>query len=259
MSKIAASIITATYNSEKTIKRTLESILNQTATNFEYIIIDGMSNDKTISIIKSFEKKFKKRKIKFSWISEKDNGIYEAFNKGIKLSQGNWISFLGSDDIYLKNALEKYVAVAENKIEADFIHSKVKLMNQDKVLYVFSEKWRWSRFKRYMKIAHVGSFHNKKFFENYGNFNENYKIAGDYEMLLRAKNKLKTVFINQVTVEMNDGGVSNKNIVLAFKEVRKAKIETGKISKPIVYFDYYFSLLKYYVSSLMKSFNLIKY
>ena len=87
------SIITVSYNSEKTIKETIVSVLNQTETNFEYILIDGKSTDKTVEIIKSFENKFKEKEIAYQWISEKDTGIYNAFNKGIKLSKGTWISF----------------------------------------------------------------------------------------------------------------------------------------------------------------------
>ena len=100
------SIITVCFNSEKTIQKTIQSLLNQSVTGFEYILVDGKSKDSTIEIIKSFENKFKEKGISYKWISEKDTGIYNAFNKGINLSKGKWISFLGSDDIYLKTAIE---------------------------------------------------------------------------------------------------------------------------------------------------------
>lgn len=246
-------IITATYNSEKTLEDTIKSILNQDYSNLEYIIVDGKSNDNTINIIKKYESLFIEKNIIFKWISEKDTGIYNAWNKGLNLATGDWIAFLGSDDFYLdNNTLDKYVAVLTNNPDADFIHSKVRLVNNGKVKYIVSDKWLWKNFKRYMKIAHVGSFHNKKYFEKYGYYNETYKIAGDYEMLLRAKSKLKSVFIDCFTAEMADGGISNNHVLLAFKEVRKAKINTAKISKPIAYFDFYFSLIKYNISSFFK-------
>lgn len=115
MNSPAVSIITVCFNSEKSIKETISSVLNQTKSNFEYIIIDGKSTDKTIEIIQSFENQFKLKGISYQWISEKDTGIYNAFNKGIKLAQGNWISFLGSDDLYMKNALNVYLRHIDRK------------------------------------------------------------------------------------------------------------------------------------------------
>ena len=103
-------VITASFNSEKTIDKTIESLLNQNYTNFEYIIIDGNSKDSTLEIIKSFEQKFKEKNITYKFISEPDKGIYDAWNKGIKLSDGEWISFLGSDDYYTDNTVFEQIA-----------------------------------------------------------------------------------------------------------------------------------------------------
>lgn len=246
------SVITASYNSDKTIEKTIESLLNQNYSNFEYIIIDGGSNDKTLDIIKKYESIFKEKKINYTWLSEKDSGIYNAWNKGLKFSKGKWISFLGSDDVYLDSALKKYAEKISQNEDADFIHSKVKLINDDKIKFIVSDRWVWKNFKREMKIAHVGSFHNKKYFKKYGKYDEKYKIVGDYELLLRAQNQLKTFFFDDFTAEMKDGGVSNQNILAAFREVRKAKIQTAKISKPLAYFDFYFFIVKYYLSKVIK-------
>jgi len=246
---VLLSVMTVSLNSELTIEKTIQSVLNQNFTDFEYIIVDGKSTDNTLQIIKKYESQFHQKNIPFTWISESDTGIYNAWNKGLQLAKGDWISFLGSDDIYLEGVLAKYAKVVLSNKNADFIHSKVKLMNKNNVKYVFSDVWKWDVFRRYMKIAHVGAFHNKQYFEKYGNFDENYKIVGDYEMLLRAKNELKTVFIDDFTAEMNDGGISNQNVIKAFREARIAKISTANISKPFAYFDFYFSLLKYYLSN----------
>lgn len=245
------SIITATYNSEKTLDDTIKSILSQNYTNFEYIIVDGKSEDNTINIIKKYELSFKEKNISYTWISETDSGIYNAWNKGLKLATGSWIAFLGSDDIYLCGSLKKYANLALKNEDTDFIHSKVKLINDGKIKFIIKDKWKWSQFKRYMKIAHVGSFHNKEYFEKYGNYNEGYKIVGDYEMLLRSKSNLKTVYFDNFTAEMKDGGISNNNILMAFSEVRRAKIETAKTKILIAFFDFYFSLVKYYVSTFL--------
>ena len=246
------SIITATYNSESSLDETIRSILTQNYNDFEYIIVDGNSTDNTIRIITKYEPLFKEKKIRFKWISEEDLGIYDAWNKGLRLAEGKWISFLGSDDTYLEGALKKYAHMAKANPEADFIHSKVKLISNGKIKFVVSDKWNWSQFKRYMKIAHVGSFHNAEYFEKYGRYNELYRLAGDYEMLLRAKSNLKTVFFDEFTAEMKDGGISNDNVLLAFKEVKYAKTTTAKITKPIALFDFYHSLIKYYLSTFIR-------
>ena len=91
-------IITVCYNSKKVIKQTLDSVLNQTFNNFEYVIIDGNSTDGTRDILNGYASKFAKKKIHFKFISENDNGIYEAMNKGVQLSQTKYITFLNSDD-----------------------------------------------------------------------------------------------------------------------------------------------------------------
>jgi glycosyltransferase involved in cell wall biosynthesis len=246
------SVITATYNSEKTLARTFMSIMNQNCSNFEYLIIDGKSSDKTLAIIKEYEPLFKKKKIVFKWISEPDTGIYNAWNKGLKLASGQWVSFLGSDDIYLESALEKYTAIINNNPTADFVHSKVKLIDGEKVVYNITKRWNWNTFKNEMKIAHVGAFHNARYFEKYGNYNEFYKITGDYELLLRAQSSLNVVFFNTFTAHMNVGGISNNMISKSFKEARMAKIKTAKISKTRAYFDYYLIRIKYSLSLIFK-------
>ena len=103
---VKVSIITVSYNSEKTIRRTIESVLNQTYRNIEYIIIDGASSDSTVDIIKEYESKFLGR---LKWISETDSGIYDAMNKGICKASGELIGIINSDDYYEKEAVEHMV------------------------------------------------------------------------------------------------------------------------------------------------------
>ena len=238
------SVITVSFNSEKTIKETIESVLNQTNSNFEYIIIDGKSIDNTLEIVKSYEKHFIEKKIPVKWISEKDTGIYEAFNKGIKLAKGDWISFLGSDDVYKKDALENYQKKIKSLQEkVDFIHSKVKVGNKK----IIKGEWSWKVFRRSMNIAHVGAFHHKNYFKKYGVFDTSYKIAGDYELLLRARFYLKIVKFDKITAIMGDEGVSNNSIKEVYKETTRAKIETAKVSKIISQLDYYKWMLKYQI------------
>lgn len=242
------SIITASYNSAKTIEKTIQSVLDQTYINFEFIIIDGNSSDQTLRIIEGYESEFKKREITYKWISEPDSGIYEAFNKGLIMANGDWISFLGSDDTYLDSALEIYNNEFENiPNDIDFVHSCVKVENKKDI----SGEWNWQNFRRRMTLAHVGAFHNKFFFSKYGFYDETYSIAGDYELLLRAKEKLRTHQIKEITAIMSDGGISNKQVINAYKESTRAKIETGNVHTLVAKFDYNLWVLKYRVKQLL--------
>ncbi len=234
-------VVTATYNSEKTIKDTIESVLSQNYPNIEYVIVDGSSDDSTIDIVKSYEDRFKKKGISYKWISEKDKGIYDALNKGIEISSGKWISFLGSDDYYLEGALEVYGKEIAKRPDYDLIYSKVQIFQGSKDLKLVDREWSWKIFKRRMDIAHVGAFHNRDYFIIHGNFLTSYKIAGDYELLLRSNKHLKAFQINTVTARMNYGGVSNQNIIKSLNETFRAKYETGKTPLLLCIWDYLYS------------------
>jgi glycosyltransferase involved in cell wall biosynthesis len=247
------SVITATFNSEKTLAKTFNSILNQTYKNIEYIVVDGQSKDQTIDIIKSFEKEFQSNGISFKWISEKDNGVYEAWNKGLQLSSGAWVSFLGSDDIYFDYAIEAYDKfINSQNEEVDLVYSNNNVVNDDgKLLRKINGEWSWKIFKRKMNIAHVGSFHNSNYFKKHGNFNADYKIAGDYELLLRAKEKLKTAKLDSTTVLMGNGGISNKHIFKVFGESVKAKHEIGQINIFLCYYDFIKEYLIFIIKKIL--------
>lgn len=237
---IEYTVITATYNSEKTVSDTIESVLNQSYKNIEYIIIDGKSNDNTLEIIKSYAHKFKTANIPFQFLSEKDSGIYDAWNKGLKLASGKWVSFLGSDDVYLKDAILAYhEEITQCQDSIDFAYSKVKLTKNGKITRKIDKEWSWNIFRRKMNIPHVGSFHNKDYFMSYGDFDTRYKIAGDYELLLRAGNKLKTRKVEETTVLMQEGGLSDNLVVKVLKETMRAKNETGKLNIISCYFDFF--------------------
>lgn len=252
MNKSLLSIITVCYNSERTIGKTINSVLYQPINNFEYIIIDGNSSDNTVEIIKSFEDKFKKKGIKYTWISENDSGIYNAFNKGIQKASGNWISFIGSDDFYFDTALELYNTEIQNlNTHIDLIYSNVKVADRK----IINDKWSWKVFRKKMNIAHVGAFHNKEYFKKYGLFNETYKIAGDFELLLRAKQNLKTHWFNSETAFMSDNGISNNQIIKVYKETSRAKIETKSQSNLKTKLDYYIWVIKYRIKTLLNAFT----
>ncbi|GAB6045598.1 glycosyltransferase family 2 protein [Caminibacter profundus] len=218
------SIITVVYNNKDTIKDAIESVLNQTYQNIEYIIIDGNSNDGTIDIIKSYGNKIDK------FISEKDNGIYDAMNKGIKLASGDIVGILNSDDFYVDNrVIEKVVEVFKNK-NVDSVYGDLVYVDKDNtnriVRYWKSRGYQEGLFKKGWHPAHPTFFVKKEIYDQYGLFNLDFKIAADYEIMLRflEKYKITSSYISEVLVKMRLGGESNRSI----KNIIKANIECYK-------------------------------
>lgn len=231
------SIITVNLNNSLYISDTINSVYNQKNINsLEYIIIDGKSNDKSIDIIKSYEIKFKKKSIIYKWISEKDNGIYYAMNKGLKLAKGEIIGFLNSGDFYpndtvLSNVIKTFKS---NKIDSLYGDLEfVKKNNTNKVVrYWESGQYEKNKFLIGWMCPHLTFFLKKDIFNKYGIFNTNFKISADYELILRFlyKYNISTYYLNNVLVRMRIGGISNKsllNYIYTFKE----NIKAWKINK----------------------------
>lgn len=243
------SIIIAVYNGEKYIERAIKSVLSQSASNFELIIIDGNSTDNTIDIVKKYSSNIS------TFITEKDNGIYDAWNKGIKAAKGDWICFIGSDDEFYPPAIMKYTNYLNNVINyeaIDYVFSKVEYVDfSGKTLDINGKPWQWSEFRKHMSVSHVGSLHSIKYFKKYGLFNDEYKIAGDYEMLLRAQDSLKAFFLEEITVRMQLGGISSGNNYTVFKETSRAKIQTGKRNIYVVKFEECIAIAKLHIRKLL--------
>lgn len=241
------SIITASYNSEKTISDTIDSVLNLDFQDFEYIIIDGNSSDSTLKIIQSYIPKFEAKGVPYKFISEKDKGIYDAWNKGIKMSSGSWISFLGSDDSYLPTALQLYFDEIQINYNLNYISSQVNLTNEKgKILAVFGKKYDWSNVITDINIAQVGSFHKRELFDKVGLFSTEYKIVGDLDFYIRCKDFIRPGYFKNITANMQNGGVSNQ-IYKALKEALVVKLKYGYTSKWLAYYKFYSSLSKCYI------------
>lgn len=206
------SIITATYNNEKTVGHTIHSVLNQTYPNIEYIIIDGQSKDRTLNIIGKYKNKISKV------ISEADKGMYDALNKGIKIATGEVIGFLHADDFYKdEKVVEKIAGVFKTKntesVYGDLEY--VSAVNPDKII----RHWKAGQFsikelKKGWMPPHPTYFVKKEVYNKLGGFNLNYKIAADYDLMLRflGKHKISTSYLPEVLVKMRWGGTSNRNL-----------------------------------------------
>ena len=239
------SIIIATYNSGKTLQATLDSLLFQTYKNFEVVLIDGLSTDNTVAIIKENEALFTAINIPYFWSSEKDSGIYDAWNKGLQLVNSSWIAFLGSDDVYIPTALEEYSNQINQTNHLNYISSKVEIVDvNNKILKVIGTPFDYKQIIKWMDIAHVGSFHHINLFQENGNFSSNYKIAGDYEFFLRAGKVIKAGYINKILVKMLNSGVSNQQVNLVLAENLRLHLEYKQISFFQSYFHFYLAHLK---------------
>ena len=221
------SIITVVWNNEKTIKDAIDSILEQTYKNIEYIIVDGVSTDGTVEIIQSYGDKISK------FISEKDKGLYDAMNKGINLATGDVVGILNSDDFYKSNdILETVVNEFKNK-DIDCLYGDLEYIDSkdtSKVLrYWKSKPYKEDLFEKGWHPAHPTFFIKREFYKKYGLFNLDFKIAADYEIMLRflKKYKLKPSYINKTFVKMRVGGESNRSI----KNIIKANLESYRAWK----------------------------
>lgn len=229
------SIVTVTFNSAATLKDTIESVLSQTYDDYEYLIIDGASKDGTVDIIRSYEPLFKG---KMRWISEKDQGIYDAMNKGIRMASGDVVGILNSDDFYYRDDVLSRVAETFNKNQdigctigdLCFVDSK----NTKKIVrYYSSEGWKPSLFKWGLEPPHPTFYCRKSNYEKFGYYKLDYKIGADYELMTRflAVAKIPYVYIPMNMLCMRIGGESTKNwynvLIVNNKEAVRACRENG--------------------------------
>lgn len=216
------SIITATYNSEKTLKDTLESVLKQTYTDYEHIIIDGLSKDNTMQIVKEYEKKYSG---KLRYISEKDNGIYDAMNKGIKMAQGDIIGILNSDDKYANENVLKEIIDCFEKTKCDGSYGNLIFMDAQ-TMSKPQRVWKSENGKveKGWHPAHPTLYLKKEVYEKIGVFNLKYAIAADYDFMIRMlKDKsIKLSYINDAIVYMRVGGISTNGIKGYYKNLKES-------------------------------------
>lgn len=209
------SIVTATFNSGKTITDTLESVLSQTFKDYEYWIIDGASKDNTMEIVRNYKDRFQGR---LHYISEKDKGLYDAMNKGIAKCTGDIVGILNSDDFFTSDNILQQVAeaMADDKIDAVYgdVHY-VKAENLNKcVRYYSSRLFRPCWMRLGFMPAHPSFYCRKDVYERYGGFNLDYKVAADFECLLRFIyiNRINTKYLPIDFVTMRTGGASSSGI-----------------------------------------------
>jgi glycosyltransferase involved in cell wall biosynthesis len=234
-------VVTAVFNGQKDLVKCLDSVLRQDYPNIEHIVLDGGSSDGTIDVLREYDDR-----IAF-WKSEPDKGVYDAWNKSLTEACGEWICFLGADDEFLPGAVSAYMALAARNPDAEFLSSRMTWIHPSGYERRYGEPWSWRRLSRYMCMAHIGSMHRKRLFERNGQFDTSYRIAADYEFLLRAGAGLRSAFMPTVTAVMRGGGISDSGAAL--HEANRAKHETGGRSKVRVLLDLHAGLITYRIRS----------
>lgn len=225
-SKPLISVIVAVYNGAKTLQRCIDSVSDQTYLNKELIIIDGGSTDGTIDILMTNNDKIA------YWKSEPDNGIYHAWNKALGHASGDWVCFLGSDDYLWKSSVFEEIRPHMIKAESQgirMVYGQVARVTEDDEIscvdgFSWEYTWRSIIIDGIGTFTHQGMFHHRSLFELYGRFDESFKIAGDYELLIRAfKGGGDAYFINGLIVAgMQTGGITS-NCIKMVKENARAR------------------------------------
>jgi len=240
------SLLTVCYNSAGTVADSIKSVRSQDYKDVEYIIVDGNSNDGTKEIIKANNDLIDK------WISEPDKGIYDAMNKAIKMATGEVVGILNSDDFYSSSNVISQVAKAFNDSTVDAVFGDLVFVdpnNLKKVVRRYSSaKWSPEKFARGFMPAHPTFFVRRKYYEQIGLFKTDYRIAADYELLIRFLyvHKLKYKYLPLNMVTMRKGGVSSRgirsNIILNDEIIRGCR-ENGINTSVFKVYPKYFTKL----------------
>lgn len=237
------SIITVVWNNQKTIKDAIESVLSQTCPDIEYVIVDGGSTDGTVDIIKSYGARITK------FISEKDKGIYDAMNKGIRLATGDVVGILNSDDVYfdkdvITNVMTLFAESGAEAVYGDLCY--VSAEDTSKVVrYWKSSPYISGSFRKGWHPAHPSFFVKREVYEKFGVFDVSMQVSADFEIMLRfiEKNKIKVAYLPEVLVNMRLGGESNKsfrNFFLGNRNIYRAFDKNGIKMNKILYPFYRF-------------------
>lgn len=212
------SIITITYNSQKTLTDTINSVMSQSYKNIEHIIIDGNSFDYTREIIEKYRNTKKKFPLKVKYLH--DQGIYDSMNKGLSLAKGKFVTFLNSDDIFHNNNIVQDVAtIIKNKNHKIFYGDVTYFRKDPKFVtrYYSGKNFKFNDFANGLMPPHPGCFIETKLHKKI-KFDTKFKVAGDFDLLLRIfKEKKKSYYLNKTLVRMRSGGASGENFITYIK------------------------------------------
>lgn len=248
---LTISIITVCYNSAKTIESTIKSVVSQDYPHIEYIIVDGGSTDGTLPIIETYRNRIT------TVISEPDNGMYDAMNKGIRAAKGDVVGILNADDIFHDDRVIERVAAGFHDEDSEAMVGDIVFVkgdNLDKILRRYSARnWNPKKFKRGYMPPHPSFFARKSLFEEFGYYKTDYIIAADYELLIRFLyvNKVKWRYLPITTTKMRMGGRSTrglKSLIILNREIARGCRENDLNSNYfMIYSKYLFKPFEFLV------------
>ena len=242
------SIVTVVYNGENTIAQCIESIVSQDYPHVEYIVIDGNSKDQTMAIVNRYKHQIS------HIVSEPDKGIYDAMNKGVRLAKGEIVGILNADDFYPHSKVLQTVANAFMESDIQLFCASVGIFKAEN----FTRMWRYydaSKFKKWqfilgMQPPHPATFIRKKTYDTLGDYDPDFRISGDFDLLVRMiyVNNLPVLYSKEVLVHMRDGGVSSKDfkskIKMNSEDLRSLKKYKIKSYILLIWLKYFFKLLQ---------------
>jgi len=212
----SVSIIIAVLNGAATLQRCLDSIFIQTAAPLEVIVCDGGSRDGSREILAA------NRTQLAWWQSRPDRNIPHAWNIALAHATCEWVCFLGADDRFARSDTVARMLEAGSDPKINFVSGQATMVDEsDRVLRIVGSRWDWERMKRYQIVAHPGALHRRALFARYGNFDESYRIACDYEFLMRVGRDIRAAFVAEPVTLMGAAGQSNTQIWRVLRENRR--------------------------------------
>jgi len=218
----ALSILLATWNCAPQLEDFLRSLAAQDCFDWELLLLDNVSTDGTAEVVQRFQRQQGPAR-RVVWSSEPDGGIYEAWNRGLGLAQGRYLSFIGADDVFLDSGSLRRIA-ALTAAGADLITARNAYCARDgRFLRHWGSPWSWRRMRQSMTIAHPGMLVRRDLFERFGFFDATYRICGDYDWFLRLSPELRSVYCSDSILKVVQAGVSHTRISAVYRETFRAQ------------------------------------
>lgn len=240
------SIIVATWNAARTFERCLDSIIGQDFTDWELLVADGASTDCTVELIRKYEPNIA------WWKSEKDGGIYDAWNQALAYARGEHVCFIGADDAWADKSALTHLYTAMGAEQYDLVTSRGLIFDPatGKEL-IFGSAWDYQRIGRRMVVCHPGLLQRRSLFEQYGFFDTRYRIAGDLDFLLRLPPSLRTLHVEATTVRIEAAGVSRMNAMVRLREQREVLKQCKRYGPIRAYLAWADKLWRYPIARLL--------
>lgn len=241
------SVIVAVFNRAATLQSCLDSIFAQTAQPLEIIVCDGGSTDGSHEILTANAARLT------WWRSQKDRGVPDAWNMALAHATREWVCFLGADDRFAKPDTLATLLEAARDPSVNYVSGQAVLIDDlGRARRVVGTPWDWEQMKRYQHIAHPGSLHRRDLFVCYGNFDESYRIALDYEFLLRVGREIKAAYVAEPVTLMGMSGQSNTQAWRAFRENLRLQSSHPEIGAPAAAINYAIAAAKQIARSAIK-------